>query len=334
MGRASGKRGGSVSDEAKKLREAHERLVAKRKEMLAKKEADKAAAKRDARVEPESAAEAMIRDNGIVAACDRMIAIAKAERAKFEAWLKTQNTAAKCEEHGTPLTLDLEGSHLKSVRSKVNQLVFGECKACSERARLARVSEWMKRAGVPENLLHCEINNWIPNGSKEQADALATAKRFIECPGGSLVLQGPDYGVGKTHLAVAILRAAGRGWFITQNDFLIMLRRTYRDERAPDPVMMAKTARCFVLDEVGLSGGGRDELPSLHAVLSFRYGNGLKTVLTSNLLGEEFEAAIGERMIDRLSEGAFGRIELHGDSKRRGRRTAYFDMVQKKKKRT
>jgi DNA replication protein DnaC len=135
---------------------------------------------------------------------------------------------------------------------------------------------------------------------------------------------GAAYGIGKTHLAVAVMRERGGGRFLTQNQLLLKLRATYRDDKAEDIIEACKRVKLLVIDEVGLSSGGRDELPMLHEILNYRHGaEDRRTILTSNLEKGEFVAALGERMIDRFRESAFASIALKGKSHRAERRTEY-----------
>ena len=132
------------------------------------------------------------------------------------------------------------------------------------------------------------------------------------------------FGTGKSHLGAAALRKFGRGWFIKQSSLLFALRATYKDKAAFDPIERAQTARLLVLDDVGISSGGRDELPLLHEILDYRHGERLPTIITSNLPIEGLSSVIGERMADRLRESAFRVLKFSGASNRRDARQRYF----------
>lgn len=87
---------------------------------------------------------------------------------------------------------------------------------------------------------------------------------------------------------------------------------------------MAKTVACLVLDEIGLSSGGRDELPLLHDILDHRHGNFLPTILTGNIELDTLRDVIGERMSDRLKESVFAILNFGGASHRSQARAGYF----------
>lgn len=65
----------------------------------------------------------------------------------------------------------------------------------------------------------------------------------------------------------------------------------------------AQKAPLFVLDEFGAELASAPWMTMLEAVLGVRYARGLKTIVTSNLAKEAFEARMGERLADRLREG-------------------------------
>ena len=136
------------------------------------------------------------------------------------------------------------------------------------------------------------------------------------------------FGTGKSHLSAAALRQIGGGWFVKQSSLLFALRATYRDKAARDPIERAQSARLLVLDDVGISSGGRDELPLLHEILDHRHGEKLPTIMTSNLPLEGLSAVIGDRMSDRLRESAFRVLNFTGTSNRRGARQRYFGLDQ------
>lgn len=199
---------------------------------------------------------------------------------------------------------------------------YQSCRLCSEENNL-------RKAGCPLNLLHCTLDNWTPPTAADSA-ILDRVREFSKSRRGILILCGDDsgptqsIGTGKTHLAVAVLRIAPRGSrFTSQNGFLRALRATYNDRAAEDIVAACKHAPLLVLDEVGVSGGGRDEAPALHDVLDHRYGNLLPTILTSNLDYGGIQSTLGPRMADRFSEAATV-LSFHGASHRRTRRDAYL----------
>lgn len=239
---------------------------------------------------------------------------------KWREWADTQ-PAARCAKHDAELATSVNES-LRASREDFT-IVPHACPVCAAERHETELRARLVRCGVPANLAHATVHNWTAT-TDEDAVALKKVRTFAATGRGFLVLMGAAYGIGKTHLAVAVMRERGGGRFLTQNQLLLKLRATYRDDKAEDIIEACKRVKLLVIDEVGLSSGGRDELPMLHEILNHRHGaDDRRTVLTSNLEKGEFVAALGERMIDRFRESAFASIALKGKSHRAERRTEY-----------
>jgi len=199
-------------------------------------------------------------------------------------------------------------------------LVWMPCPECGVRERMAR-------AGVPQTLLHATLDNWRVEDPRD-ARTLAKVREFVARPTGFLILASPDFGNGKTHLAVATLRTritrGIRSRMMTAGMFLRDLRRRYDDGRAEDVVEVAATVPFLVFDEFGVSVGGKDEQPTLHDIFNERYSERLPTVITMNLTPDQFREAIGPRMASRLREATFAWLNVHGPSFRAGNRQTYL----------
>jgi DNA replication protein DnaC len=157
----------------------------------------------------------------------------------------------------------------------------------------------------------------------EAKGQLAAVKGFVAVRRGFLILLG-GVGLGKSHLAVGVLRASGAGLWVKQADLLRRLRATYRDDKADDPIEPCKTASLLILDEMGVSAGGKDEGPMLYDILDHRYCAIVPTVITSNLDWETLAETLGERLADRLREATYRVLTLAGRSRRSERRKDYF----------
>lgn len=238
-------------------------------------------------------------------------------------------TPPMCERHGKSRILDLERSAGETMAAGDFRLFYASCEDCeAEREELA-VQERLIKGGVPKNLAHATIYNWK---ARSEADlvTLAGIKDWLLKRRGILILTGEDYGVGKSHLAVGCLREMKLGRFETQNGLLLQLRRSYSDRSAEDIIEACKRARALVIDEIGLSAGGRDEMPMLHEIISHFYTSGKPLILTSNCEPKKsprkqrshpfFEDVMGPRLIDRFRESAV-LFTLKGESWRSSRRT-------------
>jgi DNA replication protein DnaC len=231
---------------------------------------------------------------------------------------KWQRTCPVCEAAIQKLYLTGTGQTMETGFA----LVWDECRECWMRERLTA-------AGVPLNLVAASFDNWRVEHPDDQR-VLAKAREFAQGSNavGFLMLESPEYGNGKTHLAVAILRhrigAGSNGRMWTQAEFLRGIRRRYDDRHAPDVVDQAKATPLLILDDIGISVGGKDELPTLHEVLAYRYGEKRRTVLTMNIPPSEFRDVFGPRMASRLREATFAWNTIKGGSQRAGNRGNYL----------
>ena len=255
---------------------------------------------------------------------DRMMKLARERKEKSAAFIATQPQAIRCQRHADQvLAINLDETQKLSNADK-GEFVAGydRCPKCEADARIKDQNARLKSQGVPEILLDSTLDNWMPE-TQSEASNLVRLREFIRVRRGFLLMLG-DLGTGKSHLAVAIMRHFQSAAFIKQNTLLRSLRATYRNANAPDPVEECQHVGLLVIDEMGLSGGGRDELPALHEVLDYRHGERLPTVLTGNLGIEAMKEIVGPRISDRLKESAFAILNFSGQSRRKEARARYF----------
>jgi DNA replication protein DnaC len=195
--------------------------------------------------------------------------------------------------------------------------------------RVERCSCWREESGrkrlatanVPRRYQHCTLANFEAYNESLQR-AVASAARVIDAfPAGEggdrgLLLIGMP-GVGKTHLAVAILKACivdrgAHGLFYTTSDLMALLRSTYTgdDTATESQVLHAMTAAdILVLDDLGRERATewRDEM--LHLIVNTRYSERRLTLFTSNFeIGADatdpdtLQVRVGFRVYSRLHE--------------------------------
>jgi DNA replication protein DnaC len=255
-------------------------------------------------------------------------------KTQFEEWLEIQPKEIPCGAHPDQKRKLSEGetreAHPTFQHESLWKPEYFSCPKCADERKRDRLLNY----GTPNVLLHCAFDNWTAQTETERGH-LESVRKFAEVKRGFLILLGP-VGLGKSHLAVAVLRNfkssvtwgddrnSGEPVFVKQSTLLRRLRETYRDDKAADPVTKCQRAKILVLDEVGLSSGGKDELPMLHEILDYRYSYFLPTVITSNLSLNELGTELGERLADRLSEAAHAILIFSGESHRPNRREHYF----------
>jgi len=173
-------------------------------------------------------------------------------------------------------------------------------------------------ANIPKRYQHCSLENFAAyNESLEKA--LAQARRIVTTfpvVTRGLLLEGQP-GVGKTHLAVAVLKqviqaSGARGLFYDTRDLLRVIRSTYDPSiRTTEleilrPVMHADL---LVLDDLGAEKTSEWVDETMNLIVNTRYNERRLTLFTSNYpdIPDDTEPnsllfRIGSRMRSRLHE--------------------------------
>lgn len=255
------------------------------------------------------------------ATLERVLRQSEQHRAQWNVWASDKPQSLVCQAHQQVRPIDGDRSLQESWAQRRNVVVYRPCHLCLAAAQMA---SWLLARGVPENLLHASFENYAPKTSTQER-ALDLVGRFAKQARGFLLLTGATKGVGKSHLAVSVMRSLRAGRFRTHDDLMNAVSRRYDDRSAEDPRVTAVRTKLLVLDDLGISRGGSDELPILHNIMESRYGARLPTVITSNLSLREVQEYLGGRIADRMTEACFAACELTGESFRVQRRKGYFD---------
>ncbi|OLD53636.1 MAG: hypothetical protein AUI64_05990 [Acidobacteria bacterium 13_1_40CM_2_64_6] len=166
--------------------------------------------------------------------------------------------------------------------------------------RVARCDCWhqrlyeslLKNARIPRRYAHCEFTNFETH-TDSQREAHRKAMRLVEqfpVVDRGLLFYG-DPGVGKTHLAIALMKEAirrkgARAVFYETRELLKLVRDTYNNQVEAtelDVLRPVLEADLLVLDDLGREKKSEWVEETLGLVVNTRYSERRTTVVTTNL---------------------------------------------------
>ena len=237
---------------------------------------------------------------------------------------------ATCEKHGDYTSK----RYLRNIWSSCTACAQEEREREQAEAEAQRKSEMVAkllcRSGLEGRFLDATFESFATQTDAQAAllaNARAYADQFVrvkhrwEVPGGGPWLIGPP-GTGKTHIGSALVNHLIRdkempAHIRSARDIVRLLRSTWGNKRGgsngwghelpsteDEMIEEFASAALLVLDEIGVSFGSDSEHVQLFDVLDLRYKRELPTVLLSNLPLKELRGALGDRVFDRLREGA------------------------------
>lgn len=214
-----------------------------------------------------------------------------------------------------------------------------------------RIDAKLQTAQIPERYRTKTLDNFNAIGGHQSLGrGLATARRYVEeypiGTEGRGVLMVGTVGVGKTHLAVGIMRElvlqkGARGRFCDFRDLLSQVKRTFSDKSRSeaeilDPIFAADV---LVLDELGAVQATDWTFDAVERIINGRYNDNRCTIITTNLpnlgpgaaagdgggldYGRAASAVRGETLGDRIGARMHSRlqemcqiVEMRGDDYR------------------
>jgi len=209
-----------------------------------------------------------------------------------------------------------------------------ECRS-EERAKARRAA-----ARIPERYRNCRLQNFKDLHNESLKKAKAVAKRYVEhwpAVDAGLLITGP-VGVGKTHLAVAILNElvdtkGATALFCDFSDLLDRIQASFGragEENQDDIVAPYRDADLLVLDELGARRPSDWVREVLYGLLNTRYNRKRLTILTTNF-GDEPDARGGETLETRVGAPVRSRlwemtqlVEISADDFRKARGARAF----------
>ena len=250
-----------------------------------------------------------------------------------------------------------EGSGLRIVQQDGRQ-VARPCECRVER----RAARMLEQARIPRRYEHCSLDSFetgFGGADRTLRGAHLRARRFVqeypvETAGTGLLLTG-SIGVGKTHLAVGILKEliqerGVQGLFCDYRELLKEVQNSYNQKVSATELEVLRPvfeAEVLVLDELGASKPSEWVWDTVAHILNSRYNDRRTTIITTNYQNEgsllstplkrggnarELESGarditlgdrIGDRMWSRLQEMCVV-VEMQGEDFRQKVKRASF----------
>ncbi len=196
--------------------------------------------------------------------------------------------------------------------------------------RRDRSRKLIAAARIPRRYEKCSFANFISEAGTSQDHALGAARFWHDqypAVDRGLLFMGPS-GVGKTHLAVSIVRGliekGFAGLFCEFGSLLKQIQDSYNPiSRTSELKVLAPVyeADVLVLDELGATVPTEWVRDTMYQIINKRYNDNKLTIFTTNYLdkGNELEERITYRLRSRLYEMCTG-VVMDGEDYRRRRR--------------
>jgi DNA replication protein DnaC len=243
-----------------------------------------------------------------------------------------EQTTAVCGDHGDYL----QHSRLIEVPGRETRYKHSGCPDClrdrlagvEQGLRDAHTDELIERAGIARRFERCELDNYdsVNEGATANREA---CRRYADtwperlASGTGMAMIG-SCGTGKNHLAIGLTKK-----IIRDHQASVLITDVIRISRAMKSTWRANAERTedeildyfispdlLIIDEVGSQTGSLSELSILQEVVNARYESVLPTILISNLNIEQLRAGVGDRIVDRVTDGGRNRLVFNWESYR------------------
>lgn len=251
---------------------------------------------------------------------------------QWGSWESGEVHAATCEIHGAYQRISLTGKAYRGVEnvkhSQCPECVKEELAGIESSLRALRVADLMDNAGIARRFEACEFDNYQAI-NPDAAKNLAACQRYTASwpdrlkAGTGLVMTG-NCGTGKNHLAVSMVKNIVRNHLASVEVTDVMrltraVKSTWRhnaETTEEEVIERFASLDLLIIDEVGVQFGSPAEMTILQEVINARYESVLPTILISNLTFEQLKESIGERIVDRVTDGGRNRLAFGWESYR------------------
>jgi len=168
----------------------------------------------------------------------------------------------------------------------------------------------LQQANIPKAFLKCTVASFETKGSEHLRNIRRQVADYLRYyhDGTGLFFRGP-VGVGKTHLAVAVLKELCRRnipcSFLDTSGWLEDLKASIAEDEELDTHITVEHARrvhVLLLDDLGAERSTEFSRDTIYTVISTRHQNKLTTLVTTNVEKEQLIREQGHRLWSRLTE--------------------------------
>ena len=208
--------------------------------------------------------------------------------------------------------------------------VEGTVRSCECRIAL-RIEQLLTKSRIPARYMDCDFDSYMPLNPSQKNAKMLTLKflknyHTLDRKGRGILFMGPC-GVGKTHLAVSLLKHVIRqngelGLFCDFRDLLREIQGSWDSNSQTSELEVLRPvidAKVLVLDELGANKPTAWVKDTVAHIINCRYNERKITIFTSNFLdkpaktgGETLEDRIDTRLRSRIYEMCHT-IEIKGD---------------------
>lgn len=243
---------------------------------------------------------------------------------QWGSWESGEVSTSTCEKHGDFERITLIGKAYRGVEnvkhSQCPECVKAELADIEASLRALRVADLIDNAGIARRFEACEFDNYQAI-NQDAAKNLAACQRYASSwperlnTGTGLVMTG-NCGTGKNHLAVAMAKSIIRDHLANVEITDVMrltraVKSTWRhnaEMTEEDVIERFASLDLLIIDEVGVQFGSPTEMTILQEIINARYESILPTILISNLTFDQLKETIGERIVDRVTDGGRNRL--------------------------